>query len=143
MNNFFLDAGDYDRTKDASELFIRLRYSENGEIDDVCNFGCNETKFPKEIAEKMVKGLNQWNVHVFRVVHVPMTATLPSRTRVYSERFKQFITLSNNDSKFDNCRDAQERAVLELKQRGFNIVAIGEGVTCMYVISDTFKPLLK
>jgi len=81
------------------------------------------------------------NLHVFRVVYIPQTSALPTRVRVYSERFKQVITLSWHDDKFDQCRDAQERAVIELKERGYNIVSIGSGNACMYVMSDTFKPL--
>ena len=80
------------------------------------------------------------NLVVFRVVYLPPTAVLPSRCRIYSERFKQYITITNDDAKFDKCRDIQERAIVELKERGFNIVSIGEGVGCMYVMSDTFKP---
>lgn len=80
------------------------------------------------------------NLNVMRVVYVPMTDTLPARVRVYSERFNQVITLSWHDEKFDKCNDMVERAVLELKERGFNVVAVGTGKGCMYVMSNTFKP---
>lgn len=104
-----------------------------------------ETPIPTAIAldaARLERDLQQpENAHVFRVVYIPQTNVLPARVRVYSERFKQFIQLSWHDEKFDKCRDAQERAVVELKERGFNIVSIGSGNACMYVISDTFKPL--
>lgn len=95
-----------------------------------------------KVKEFLKSFLNQkpQNLVVFRVVYLPVTESLPSRCRIYSERFKQYITISNNDTKFDKCRDIQERAIVELKERGFNIVSFGEGVGCMYVMSDTFKP---
>ena len=81
------------------------------------------------------------NLVVFKVIYLPMTAVLPARLRIYTERFKQYITLSVNADKFDKCDGRiQDMAIVELKERGFNIVAIGEGAGCMYVMSDTFKP---
>jgi len=77
---------------------------------------------------------------VFRVVYLPMTAKLPSRIKIISERFKQSVVVSRHDNKFDKVEGIQEIAIIELKERGFNIVAFGEGIGCMYVMSDTFKP---
>jgi hypothetical protein len=81
------------------------------------------------------------NLHTFKVIYLGATAKLPTRTKIHSERFKESIYINNDDTKFDDCRDTQERAVIELKERGYNIIAIGEGDGCMYVMSDTFKSL--
>jgi len=98
----------------------------------------------REDANKVIllieQSLQVENLVVFRVVYVPHTNTTPSRVRIYSERFKQFVTVSYHDEKFNACRDAQEIAITELRERGFSIVGIGEGKDCMYVFSDTFKP---
>lgn len=81
------------------------------------------------------------NLHVFRITFQPYTNTKPCRTKIYSERFKQGIVVSNEAEKFEQCAESYERAVVELRERGFNIVAVGEGTGCMYVMSDDFKPL--
>lgn len=81
------------------------------------------------------------NLHVFRVIYLPHSATLPARVKIISERFKQSITVSYHADGFEDCRDAQEVAVKHLTSLGYNITSIGEGWGCMYVISDTFKPL--
>jgi len=81
------------------------------------------------------------NLHTFKVIHIPHTAKLSSRTKIRSERFKETIFVNNSNETYSNCRDAQEIAILELQSRGYNMVAIGEGDGCMYVMSDTFKSL--
>lgn len=47
--NIFVDAGDYERTKDPAEIYIRGK-AENGEIYDICNFACCELLEPYETA---------------------------------------------------------------------------------------------
>jgi hypothetical protein len=79
--------------------------------------------------------------HIFKVKHLPATLTKPSRTKIISERFRMAITVRNSDAKFDKCKDAVERAEVELKERGFDIEAIAEGINCMYILSNTFKTL--
>lgn len=53
-----VDTGDFDRTKEASDLYIRLWDEEESEGFDICNFGCDETKKAKEYATEFVRRYN-------------------------------------------------------------------------------------
>lgn len=52
----FVDAGDFDRTKEGSEIFIRTNI--DGEQHDICNFVCDETGGPKEYATALATRYN-------------------------------------------------------------------------------------
>lgn len=86
----------------------------------------------------MLKGTP--NLHVFKVKYLPASRLLPSRIKIYSERFKRAIVISHNDERFDKLNGIQEMAALHLQSLSFNIAAVGEGDGCMYVMSDTFEP---
>lgn len=53
----FLDDGDFDRTGEPDELYIRGRLKD--ELFDVCNFGCNDTGFALDYAAALVTRYNQ------------------------------------------------------------------------------------
>lgn len=61
----FVDKGDFDRTKDASEIYIRSEVTSPGadseditETFDICNFGCDDTDDAENNAKELVKRYN-------------------------------------------------------------------------------------
>lgn len=56
----FLDEGDFDRTGEPDELYIRGRL--NDENFDICNFGCNDTGFALNYATALVARYNQASI---------------------------------------------------------------------------------
>lgn len=81
------------------------------------------------------------NLHVFKIIYLPYSRNLPSRIKITSERFQQSEIVSTHIVDFAAANTTEEMAAIWLAKKGFNIVAIGKGWDCMYVISDTFKPL--
>ena len=71
-----------------------------------------------------------------------MTATLNSRFKVCSDRFKESIIL--DCAELDEIK-GEATYVLKvskyLEVKGFNILGIGMGDKCYHIISDTFEPL--
>ncbi len=57
QGTLFADYGDYDRLKDADEIFLRIE--SEGETYDLARFGCNETENPKQWAELICKAVNE------------------------------------------------------------------------------------
>jgi len=55
MKRYFVDYGDYNRTQNASEIFIR--YEQDGELFDVCQMS-DECGDPVSIAEYMCSCLS-------------------------------------------------------------------------------------
>ncbi len=53
---YFVDPGDYARTGDPGEIYIRKEM--DGEMYDICNFSCDETSFPLDIAKHICNLLN-------------------------------------------------------------------------------------
>lgn len=83
------------------------------------------------------------NLHVFKITYLGMTRTLPGRIKITSERFEQSIIEPAESLSYGYNWQVHEKAAYILKEKGFNIVAIGTGWACMYVISDTFEPLFE
>jgi hypothetical protein len=84
------------------------------------------------------------NYHIFCAIFLPMTAKLDARFKVYSERFKQYIVI--NCSTLDEITGEYSyvlKIAKHLETLGYNILGIGGGDDCNYVISDTFEPLKK
>lgn len=54
---WFVDLGNYDREGDSSEIIIRKEM--NGELYDICSMTVDETNFPKDHAEYIVKAVNE------------------------------------------------------------------------------------
>jgi hypothetical protein len=77
------------------------------------------------------------NHHIIRVKYYGATNTNGSRVGIISDRFRERVTIPY-DYSFNT---SYEIAVNWLKNNGFNVIGIGEGLDCSYVITDTFKPL--
>jgi hypothetical protein len=85
------------------------------------------------------------NYHIIKVIPVPETETKPAKVKIVSELFgAPAIVISYTD------RDAISTAAKHLEANGFNLIGGGEGqlnamkrVKTMYIITDTFKPLVK
>jgi hypothetical protein len=77
------------------------------------------------------------NYHLFSIIYKGATNTQGSRVIIYSERFKQKITIL-----FDYSYDATyEMAQAKLKELGYKITGVGETKAGYTLISTTFKPL--
>lgn len=82
------------------------------------------------------------NFHVLRVVYLPTTRTLGGRFKVCSDRFKQSIVISA-----DSLADAYPLVsaimgvALILEKQGYNVLGMGNGDNCNYLLTDTFQPL--
>lgn len=91
----------------------------------------------------LIKEFNQLssaqNFHVFKCSHIHVTSHKPARMKIRSERFKQTVMLGWTDFESPHI---EENCKQYLQEQGFNIVGVGEGEGCMYVFSDTFKPLI-
>jgi hypothetical protein len=81
------------------------------------------------------------NFNVLEISHVPQTHAKPARLKIYSPRFRQYVTFSKESEEYDECRDNTEIAAKFLSKLNFNIIGQGEGKGKMYIISDTFKPI--
>lgn len=83
------------------------------------------------------------NFHVFRVTYLPMTATLNTRFKVTSDRFKQSVLFNTDelDEKHKYIPTYLMKIAKKLEEKGFNIVGMGNGDHCNYIISDTLEPL--
>lgn len=76
--------------------------------------------------------------HVFKIVFLPITMSFKkSRVRIYSERFKEHVTIDMDRE--DMLEDANDW----LKTNGFNVIGFADGNSCKYIISDTFNKLKK
>lgn len=77
------------------------------------------------------------NYPLFKVIYKGATNTSGSKVIIYSERFKQKISIC-----FDySMNSIYEMAQAKLKQLGFKISGIGETKDGYILISTTFKPL--
>ena len=82
------------------------------------------------------------NFHVLRVVYLPMTRKLLGRFKICSDRFKQSIVIDTDTLTDEYPQCSLIMAVAQvLKKKGFNILGMGNGDGCDYLITDTFEPL--
>lgn len=80
------------------------------------------------------------NFHILKIKWIGMTNTRPAMVRIISERFEQSLTIPFTNEPGDSIPEVVT-AKAYLKQQGYDIIGHGEGKGCMYVITDTFKPL--
>ena len=77
------------------------------------------------------------NLHVFKVSFIAATDTESPKLSIYSERYKERVTIDRNQKE----GEPTEQAVSFLKSKGFNILGKGEASSLFYIISDTFNNL--
>lgn len=82
------------------------------------------------------------NLHILQISFVPMNnQCLYNRVRIKSQRFKQSVLIPWNNEPGE-ISQAVEVAERHLKNKGFNIIAQGEGNSDYdYLITDTFQPI--
>jgi hypothetical protein len=76
------------------------------------------------------------NYHIIKVKYFGATNYTGSRVKMISERFNVSKTIPYNHE----LNSIQDIAA-DYLQATHNIIGIGEGKDCMYVISDTFEPI--
>lgn len=77
------------------------------------------------------------NLHVFKVSFIAATDTESPKLSIYSERYKERVTIDRNQKE----GGPTEQAVSFLKSKGFNILGKGEASSLFYIISNTFNNL--
>jgi hypothetical protein len=80
----FLDKGDFDRTGEPDELYIRVPLE--GEEYDICSFGCNDTNFSKDYAEALV---HRYNTFPTMMETLKENEELKERCRVLTEALQE------------------------------------------------------
>lgn len=85
------------------------------------------------------------NLHIFNANYFQATNKKPSRIKVKSYRFNQYIYVNNNELGVDLNRSFNwvEALCRVLEKRGFSIVGFGQAKTGYDIISTTFEPLKK
>lgn len=79
------------------------------------------------------------NYHIIKAKYLGATNYRGSRIKLTSERFEQSKVI-NYTYEFSNTLEIAENA---LKLLGFNLIGHAEGKDCYYIITDTFKGLVK
>ena len=77
------------------------------------------------------------NYHVLKIKFHGATNTSGSRIGITSERFDQRLIIPYNYEYNSSYAGAEAYLIAN----GFNIIGMGVGKDCMYIITDTFKPL--
>jgi hypothetical protein len=83
------------------------------------------------------------NFHVIRVVYLPATRILNGRFKIISDRFKQSYIITR-DSLYTSLHGDSTYLICiasKLQSEGFNVLGMGNGDGCDYLITDTFQPL--
>lgn len=82
------------------------------------------------------------NFHILTIKCLGATNTQPWRVKIISDRFKQsqIISFTNNPGASSPTIDSAKEW---LKNNGFELIGMGEGKDCYYIISSTFEPLKK
>lgn len=88
QGTLFADYGDYDRLKDADEIFLRIE--SEGETYDLARFGCNETENPKQWAELICKAVNERqqtesNMAAYKNMQIELLKAHTERQRLIDE----------------------------------------------------------
>lgn len=84
--------------------------------------------------------MNIPTVHIIKVTKHGATATRPATLRLTSERYGQRVRLGFTNY---NTNKIEEIAQIWLTENGFDIIGKAEGQGCMYIVTDTFEPLVK
>lgn len=77
------------------------------------------------------------NCHVLLVKFLSATNNNGARVKIISERFEQSKTIPFNYEHGNTLDTAKEW----ISHQGFDILGVGEGKDCYYVITNTFKGL--
>jgi hypothetical protein len=82
------------------------------------------------------------NFHVLRIVYLPQTQKLLGRFKICSDRFKQSIVIDIDTigDEYPQCSAIMGIAHI-LEKQGYNVLGMGNGNGCNYLITDTFEPL--
>lgn len=80
------------------------------------------------------------NFHILQISCLGATNYLPSRVRIKSERFKEYVLIPFDNEPGDHS-PTMDSAKRWLISKGFELIGMGEGKDCYYIITDTFEPL--
>jgi hypothetical protein len=82
------------------------------------------------------------NFHILTIKCLGATNTQPSRVKIISDRFKQsqIISFTNDPGASSPTIDSAKEW---LQNNGFELIGMGEGKDCYYIITSTFEPLKK
>lgn len=82
------------------------------------------------------------NFHILTIKCLGATNTQPSRVKIISDRFKQstLIPFTNDPGASSPTIDSAKEW---LQNNGFELIGMGEGKDCYYIITSTFEPLKK
>lgn len=80
------------------------------------------------------------NYHIFRITPVAENNDRAAFVMLVSGRYDQMIPLPYTNEP-GAASPARDTAVLYLKEKGYNLVGMGESENGWYLISDTFEPI--